>query len=252
MSYMIDRKITHTYLVLVAITIIALYVVQRFDIAYPLNLRTSQVTSELSVVGEGKIDVTPDTATIDVGISVTNAKTAPEAQAQIDEINNKIIASMESLGIKKEDIQTSNYSIYPNTVYNPTSQRETASGYNGSVTVSIKATDVDKSSLVVDEATKAGANQIQGVRFSVEHPEVYREKARDEAIANAKQQADRLAKSLGIKLGKVSNIVESSNNAPQPYMYALEAKSADSAAGPRIEPGTQTISSVVTLYFEKR
>ena len=249
---MIDRRVVHTYLILLAITVVGLYVIQKFDIAYPITLRTSQVSSELSVVGEGKIDVTPDTATVDVGITIKNAKTAPEAQKQIDDINNKIIEAMKNIGVKKEDIQTSNYSIYPNMVYSETTRRDSISGYNGSATVSVKTNSINLTSKIIDGATKTGANQIQGVRFSVENPEVYREKARDEAIANAKKQAEKLASNLGIKLGKITNIVESSGSQP-PIIYAAEkTMMSGGEGGPQIEPGTQTISSVVTLYFEKK
>lgn len=250
---MIEKKIIHTYVAIIAVTIVALYIIQRFDISYPISVSTSSVSSELSVVGEGKIDVTPDTASVDVGISVTNAPSAKDAQVQIDEVNNKIIEAMKSLSVKKENIQTSNYSIYPSMIYEPDSRKEAVSGYNGNVTVSIKIKDTKLTSRVVDEATKAGANQIQGIQFSVENPETYREKARDEAIANAKTQAEKLAQNLGIKLGKVTNIVESGSSQP-PIMYAMDAKlsSGGGAGGPQVEPGTQTISSVVTLYFEKK
>jgi len=250
---MVDKKITHTYLVLIAITLVALYVIQRFDISYPITLRTSQVSSELSVVGEGKLDIVPDTATVDVGITVTNAKTAPDAQKQIDDVNNKIIEAMKTIGVQKQNIQTLNYSIYPNTNYDETTKRDSINGYNGSVTVSIKTNDVSLSSKIVDTATKSGANQIQGIRFSIDHPEVYREKVRDLAIANARTQAEKLAKNLGLKLGKVTNIVESSSDGGQPIpMIYAEKAMGGGGGGPQVEPGTQTISSIVTLSFEKK
>lgn len=252
---MFSTKTVHTYLVIIFITIVALYVIQRFDISYPITIRTSQVSSELSVVGEGKMDVTPDTATIDVGISVNNESTASSAQKKIDEVNNRIIDAMKSIGIKKENIQTSNYSIYPNMIFDDKARQETVSGYNGSVSVSIKVSDTKLAPSVVDMATKAGANQIQGVRFTIDHPEEYREKVRDMAIENARQQAEKLAKSLGIKLGKVTNISENSGSQP-PILYANEVKTiglgGGGDSGPQFEPGTQTITSSVTLYFDKK
>jgi uncharacterized protein YggE len=72
-------------------------------------------------------------------------------------------------------------------------------------------------------------------------------------IANAKEQAQKLANTLGIKLGKVTNIIESSNDAGGPIIYdKMAAGMGGAAANPQIEGGTQEISSVVTLYFEKR
>ena len=229
-----------------------LVIIKAFNIYYPIRVTTASSSSELSVVGEGKVDVVPDTAYIDVGINVTNAPTVDEAQKQIDTANNSIIAAMSKLGIKKEDIKTSNYSIYPNQTYDGPTPRTT--GYNGNVTITIKAKGTQIASRVIEDATKAGANQVQGTRFVVENPEKYREQARSKAIANAKEQAQKIAGDLGIKLGKVVNVVEYSPNTAGMPMYdmAREGMGAMGGGGPQLEAGSQSITSVVTLYFEKK
>jgi len=163
---------------------------------------------------------------------------------------------MKKLNLKKENIKTSNYSIYPNYVYEKDQNRIT--GYNGSVTISIKMKDTKLTANVIEEATKAGANNVQGTRFVVDNPDKYRELAREAAITNAKEQAQKLAKTLGIKLGKIVNVVESTPSYSAPNYAAKMALSsvgglggsADSSAN--FEPGSQTLSSVVTLYFEKK
>lgn len=238
------------------VIIIVLAVVRYFDLSYPLSISNSSVSSELSVVGEGKVEVSPDTAYVDAGITVDNASTVDAAQKELNDKNNAIVDAVKKLGIKKEDIKTSNYSIYPNYNYDNGRNQNRINEYNGNVTISIRVKDVTTTSTVIVEVTKAGANQIQGTRFVVDKPEKYREDARDKAIANAKEQAHKLAKNLGIRLGRVTNIVESVSAPIYSPQYAL--KSAAPMAGgmgggsPDIEPGSQTISSVVTLYFEKK
>jgi len=54
---------------------------------------------------------------VTLGIIVNNTQTVQEAQSQINTVNNAIISAMEKLGIQKEDISTSNYSISPNYNY---------------------------------------------------------------------------------------------------------------------------------------
>lgn len=228
--------------------LLALFLVKLFDISYPLTIVTTTKTTELAVVGEGKIEVIPDTVYIDAGITVTDAKNVEEAQKTLDEVNNKIISAMKALGIDKGDIKTSNYSIYPNYQYKEDVSR--ISGYNGNATVTIKVRDAKLASQVMTKATEAGANQIHGTRFVVDKPEKYREEARSVAIENAKSQAEKLAQKLGIRLGKIVNMVESSPDRVYPF-YANE-KSALGGGGPVIEPGSQTITSTVTLYFERK
>jgi hypothetical protein len=228
-----------------------LVVVKVFNVSYPVLVTNTSKSSELSVVGEGKVDVVPDTAFVDVGVNINNVQTVDEAQAGINKVNNKIIESLKALGIDKKNIKTSNYSIYPNYDYSKETTGE-ITGYNGNVTISIKTDDVTKVPQVIESATKAGANQVQGTRFEVGDPAKYRSEARNKAIQNAQKEAKLLADSLGIKLGKVVNIVESTGTTTngEPAFYAERAMGG--GGGPSIEPGSQTITSVVSLYFEKK
>lgn len=238
-----------TYATILLLTIIALVFIKAFDISYPISVSTTTKSRELAVVGEGKVDVVPDTAVIDAGIVVANAASVEEAQSSLNKTNNSIVSTMQKLGVKKEDIKTSNYSVYPNQSYDPGNQGK-ITGYNGNVTVSIKVRNIESLGQVIETVTQSGANQIQNTSYTIDNPEKYREEARNKAIENAESQAKRLAQKLGIKLGKVVNIVESTpNTAPQ---FLSAERQFGGGGAPDIQPGSQTITSVVTLYFEKR
>lgn len=232
--------------------VVILFVLQKTGLAVPVKITTSTVSSELSVVGEGKIDVIPDTAYVDVGVSFDNVNSADDAQKRLSDENNKIVAAMKALGISEENIKTSNYSVSPNYMYDGGKSRQ--NGFIGNATITVKTNKTELAGKIIEEATKAGATQVGSARFVVDKPEDYREQARDKAIANAKDQAQKLANSLGITLGKVTNIVESSPQTP-PVFYAEKAMSAGIGGGsatPDLQSGQQTITSTVTLYFEKR
>lgn len=237
-----------------ALVILAsLYVIKIFNISYPVAITTTAQSSELSVVGEGKVDVVPDVAYINLGITVNGAATVNEARANIDGINNRIIEAMKKLGIAKKDIKTTNYSVNPNYIYENNENK--IKGYNGNASLTIKVLALDNVTQVIELASQAGANEIQGTSFVVDKPEKYREEARNKAIKNAQEQAVKLTQSLGIKLGKVTNIIESGGTPQIMPMYDRAAVMNTGLGGgstPSIEPGSQTITSVVTLYFEKR
>lgn len=234
----------------VVLAFLAVLVMNFFNIRLPVSVTTSAQSGELAVVGEGKVDIVPDVAYVDLGINVNGVASVQEAQKSVDTVNNAVLAAMEKLGIPKSNVKTTNYSINPNYVY--TGGRDQINGYNGNATITIKTTKTELVPTIIQAATNAGANQVQGARFSIEKPENYRAQARNKAITNAKEQAKTLAGDLGIKLGKVTNIVESTgvDGGPMPdLMKSLPI--GGGAGGPAIEPGTQTISSVVTLYFQK-
>ncbi len=241
---------------ILGLVLVFLWAVNFFNIAYPLTVTSKQSSGELAVVGVGKVDTTPDTASVDLGIVVNDAATIEAVSTQINKVNNDIVAGLAALGIDKKDIKTSNYSINPNYDYSRV-PNGTITGYNGNTTVTIKVTDTSKLPLVIEAGTKAGANQVMGTNYTIDKPEDYQEQARAKAIANAKEQASKMAKELGIRLGRVVNIVESSTgNGTYPMYFekavALDSRGGSNAPVPDLQPGTQTITSTVTLYFETK
>jgi len=245
-----NKNFSGNFLAAVIFTILGLLVIKVFNISYPLTIINTNQSSEFSVIGEGKVEAIPDTAYVDAGITIDRAQSVVEAQKKIDEINNKIISSLGAIGIAKADIKTSNYSINPN--YRYENNENNIDGYNGNVTIEIKVKP-QLASKVIETVTTAGANQIQGSRFVVDKPELYREAARNAAIKNAKDQAEKIAKSLGIKLGKVTNIFESTPSETASYNKSMSTDGIGVGGGsPQVEPGSQTITSTVTLYFEKK
>src|SRR5690606_24730622 len=141
-------------------------------------------------VGEGKVDVVPDTAQVNVGIVVSSVETVEAAQSEINETNNAIVSAMEELGILDEDISTSNYSINPD--YNFESGRSEITGYSGNASLTIKVKNLDILSQVIEQSTANGANQVLGTSFIIDNPEDFREQARNSAIENAQNQAEEL------------------------------------------------------------
>jgi len=229
------------------VVFVFLLVIKMFGVSFPLYVTSTNVSSEFSVVGQGKVEVKPDTVFIDLGVSTNNSATPQEAQKTLTQVNNGIITILGKMDVPKSNIQTSNFSIYPN--YGPTGQEIT--GYNGNVTLTVKLSDASKVGTVIEQATQAGANQVQNTRYEVENPDAYRQKARDEAIKNAKEQASMLSKTLGIKLGRVTNLIEASGDGPVYPMYDRSTGMGGGGGATQFEPGTQTITSIVTLYYEK-
>ncbi len=237
-------------LVVSLIVVVFLATASALGIAIPVRVTQTNISnSELSVVGEGKVEIIPDIASVDVGVTVNKVASAKDAQNKLSEINEKIVVALGTLGVNKVDIKTSNFSINPN--YNYTDGGQVAEGYNGNATLSVKIRDTSKVGDVIESATTAGATDIYNTSFSVEDPAKYREQARTKAINNAREQAKKIADQLGIKLGRVTNIVESSGSTYPIYSEKM-ATGMGGGAVPNLEPGSQTVSSTVTLFFEKK
>ena len=244
----------HSSIILAGIIfLISLSIIRFFGLSLPVSIENRTVSAELSVVGEGKVDIVPDIATIQAGITA-EGQSVKAVEEKINEINNKIILAVGDLDIDKKDIKTSNYSINPS--YEPIPvqfpKEPSISGYSGNASLTIIVRKQEFVSKVIAATTEAGGNQVYNSGFTVDNPSKYREEARSKAIQNAKEQAQKLANELGISLGKVVNISESNSNPPEIYPVMKSVRDIGGGVAPDIEPGTQSVTSVVTLYFEKR
>ncbi|MGB2732121.1 MAG: SIMPL domain-containing protein [Microgenomates group bacterium] len=254
---------------------VLLVLVKIFNIAYPINIRVvnTSESAEFTVMGTGKVTVIPDVAVIDAGVTVSNASSAESAKSLITSVNNKIITTVKLLGVEKKDIETSSFNIYPEystTTIQPLILKGSAqpavesteavrasskiSGYNGSVTITMKVRNKDVVSQVIQKVTEAGGTNVSGPRFTIDDRSIYQQKARSLAILDAKGQAQKLAKELGIKLGKVTNMVESGAGPYYDYSRGLSAmdSSAKAVEAPVFEEGSDIVTSSVTLFFERK
>ncbi len=224
----------------------------------PVPLSVSQtVTQKMStfdVTGESEMVTVPDQAEVTAGI-VVNETTVAAAQDKANEIINDINKAMDDMGIDKKDIQTQNYYVGPEYDYNNNGV-DKIKGYSVSADLRIRVTDFEKLNEVIDTSTRLGANRINGISFSLtnEKEEEMLKQAREEAIEDAKDDADELAGLAGIKLGKVVNVYESRPMQP-PYMpmYGRANVMMDMAAqkeSTQIEPGSATYTYTVTLSYE--
>jgi uncharacterized protein YggE len=173
--------------------------------ASPAEART------ITVVGEGKVSLKPDIATINVGAEA-RAATVSDAKAAVDAQMTAIIAALEEAGIAEKDIQTSHYGIYYEREPVPVLGEGTAAGVQGGYVVSnivqVTVRDVEKAGGVLDAVVQAGANQVYGVTFTVSDESTWQSRARADAMADARSRAQELADLAGVELGPVVSVSE--------------------------------------------
>lgn len=215
------------------------------------DFRPTVPQNTIAMSAEGRVTAKPDLATINVGVQ-TNGDTAKAAQDANNKNISKVIDSIKKLGVTADDIQTSNLSVYP--TYDYANGKNTINGYQANQTLTVKVRGVDRSTetlnKTLDAAVVSGSNQIQGVSFSVDDPDSFRQAARKQAIDKAKQKAQELADQTGLKLGRIVNISESSANYPVPLPYAMDGRGGGAAAPSNIQTGTTDITAEITVTFE--
>ena len=214
-------------------------------IGRPTNLRDT-----ISIEAEGKVTALPDIAMISIGVQ-TEKKTVSDAQKENSTKMNAITDKLKQLGVAKEDIKTTNYSIYP--TYDYPNGKQVDRGFQISQNVDIKVRKLESISDILASVGSLGANQVGGVTFTIDDPEALRQQARLKGLEAAKMKAQALAQAAGVQLGKVVGFSESSSTPPGPIYYAKDmavAQGGAPSAAPNVEPGSQDVIVNVSVKYE--
>ncbi|MFB6226066.1 MAG: SIMPL domain-containing protein, partial [Candidatus Paceibacteria bacterium] len=201
----------------------------------------------LSVNATGKAKIKPDMAEISLGMRTTSSS-VEKAQQENDEIMSELIGRLKDMGIKKEDIQTTNYNVYPQ-YQSPKQKKEgEPKEYDVSQNVKVKIRDLDKTEKIISMAGELGVNNIGNLQFDIDDKEDIKKRARKDAIEKARAKADMIASNLGSRVVEVVSYNESSNDFHFPVMREAAMGGAGDSM-PKIEPGQKDVSVQVNIKY---
>jgi uncharacterized protein YggE len=154
-----------------------------------------------------------------------------------------VLAVIKAAGINDRDVQTSRLALQPQ--YD--SSRPGISklvGFQLSNQITLQIREIDNLPNLIDRAIAAGANEMSGMEFVVTEQSKLLDKARSEAVADARRKAEIYAQAAGSKVGGVLSISEEGAAPPAYPMQAMRA------AGAQVAPGEKTLRVAVTVSFE--
>jgi uncharacterized protein YggE len=118
----------------------------------------------LQVAATGRSEVRPDEARLTVGVT-TNAATAAAASTGNTATANRVVAALEQLGVKADDVQTRSLTL-SRIDYGPERGRFRADNL-----VEVRVRDIRQAGAAVAAVTEAGGNVVQGPELRVSSPE---------------------------------------------------------------------------------
>ena len=207
------------------------------------------------VTGAGRVSVTPDIATLRVGVE-TSDESVGAAMSEAAQSMQAVVDSLMSAGIDEDDIQTLNFSVSPRYEWNETLRRSEMVGFTITNTVRATVRDLDTIAEVIDGAVTAGGDnaRVDGLSFGVDDTAEAEREARELAMAAALEQATQLASSAGVGLGEPFSISESgaaplAQDSPQ-LARSVALMAADEAASTPILAGEQDVVIYVRVGYE--
>jgi uncharacterized protein YggE len=209
---------------------------------------SAALAQEASVVvnGEGFVDVAPDIATINLGVTTT-ADSAAAAMAANSEAVKAVMDRLAASGVAASDIQTANLSLGPDYSSYDSSTGGAPSRYVASNYVNVQVRDLAKLGEILDAAIADGANTLNGITFGLADPRPAQDKARAAAVADAQAKATLLAQAAGVALGPVTAVVEAGGYVNPTPMFKREA----SDAAVPVAGGELSVQANVTVTFGK-
>jgi uncharacterized protein YggE len=210
----------------------------------------------VSVTGNGRVIVTPDRFSFNATVQTIS----PTVEEAVNENNTKVaavIAALKNAGAKAEEIQTSNFSIYPQQDYSQQQQGKLPRliGYQVSNSITVTKKQIADAGRLLQAAIAAGVNQTSGLSFSVSDPARGRDEGLRAAFADAHAKASLLAQAAGRTLGNALTITEGgSSTPPTPRpMMGVRAMAAQVVSEPvPVESGTSELSYTVSVVFAMR
>ena len=207
--------------------------------------RTIHVTGSGSVVGE------PDIATLNLGVSAEKASVEDAREAAASAMTS-VIESLKANDVAEKDIQTENFSIYPQ--YDYTDNGRVLRGYRVNNTVSAKVRELEGLSDIIDDAAAAGGDivVVNSIQFMIEDSTALQTQARALAVKNAEAKAQTLAEASRVTLGKPVTITETTHGESPPIAFAESAALADDSArsATPVQAGELTVTVNVTIVYE--
>jgi uncharacterized protein YggE len=215
----------------------------------PMGLaRADDSTRSIRVQGTAGVDARPDQAVILAAVVEQDARAGAALEANSQEMR-RVLRKLAELSVAEADIRTQGFSVTP--IFErrqPGTATPRIIGYRVVNGIEVKVRDLDRLGAMLDALVSAGADRLNGIRFSISKPDSLSDQARRLAIADARRKAELYAQTAGVQVGRVLQITEQGVSVPQPrLLQATEMRAQSAVPSP---PGEQKASASITVVYE--
>jgi uncharacterized protein YggE len=209
--------------------------------------------SVVTVRGEAELKVAADQANFELAV-VTEATTPDAALAENSRKIEAVLKVLRESGLTDSEIQTGHLVVNPKWSQRPRQAtpdwEAKIVGYSVSNQLRIKTGEIAKVGRYIEQAVKAGANEVNGLYFDLADPRRYRQEAISQATRLARQDAEILATAAGAKLGRIVSLTLDDAR-PMPVRAVVNrAYMAEAKIAPPVISGEVNIQARVTAVYE--
>jgi uncharacterized protein YggE len=201
----------------------------------------------LSVEGSGSVFVAPDVADLSVSVA-RSAVSSRQALSAANRGTDAVVRAIRSVGVPASDIQTEDVSV-SSRIVRVGSDKHRERQWTASESLAIHVTNIKIVGSVIDGATRAGANTINGPTFSFSDPSAGKIAATRAAIADARRRADDAAAAIGYQVSGVQSVQLDPQNQVLPVAGSAPSASAGPGTPTTVHPGTEEVDAEVEIVY---
>jgi uncharacterized protein len=215
-------------------------------IAYGADHAALETAATISVSGTGEVLLEPDEATLTIAVD-SDASTSAAAASDNSRATDAVRSALAGAGAALADISTASYVVQPRWQYSSNTPPRRV-GYSAHNTLRVSVAHLAELGRWIDVALEAGASRVDSIELDSKEAPSARQAALARAFANARQDAETLAKAAGGRLGSLQEVTTEASNVPRP-MLPIAAAAPVSRAETHIEPSALHIQAVITARW---
>lgn len=207
----------------------------------------------ISVSGQGEIQAEPDRALVMLGIESRKPK-MEDARAQVAKTVEAVLKLTREMKIDQKYVRTTRVNVQPEYNWDNNARERNLIGYYVSRQIEVDLRDLDKLGQLLERSFDLGVNQVGEPRLDSSKRRDLEREALAKAVADARLNAEVVAKAAGARLGPPRTISASSGFVPppMPMMRAkvMMAEAAGDSAAQGYQSGQMGFNGTVQVEYD--
>ena len=218
-------------------------------LAAPFAALAAPEAPVVTASGEGRVDVAPDIAWLNFGVSARQ----PTVAAARDEVARgvaRLITLARQQGLKDEDIATAALSVSPEFDWHPETRERRLQGYVVSRQVTLRLAELGRLGELTEQALGLGVTDASPANFDTSRRAALEAEALAAAARDARARAAVMAEALGARVGAPVRLEAGGSGGPRPMMRMAMAEADAMSGAETYQPGLIRITASVSASFE--
>lgn len=208
-------------------------------------------TEHVSVDATGQVEAQPDQAVVTVAVEAA-ADDVATARDRLAANVSSVRAALTDAGLGADSIETTSFDIRNvERRYRPDGESsDSQPEYLAVQRFAVTLDDPARAGEIVDTAVDGGATRVDGVRLTLsqEREQELRQRALEQAVDNARTEADTVAARADLAVTGAHSI-STTDVSSRPVRYEAARATADASGGTTIDSGPVTVSADVQVVY---